>query len=254
LKNPPNLLFDRSYGMSFKPDKFEDEEDSQWYQMCNWYSREMDIAERKRLLYVAMTRARERLFVLLDLGARNDVSFNSWLKEVLNAESAHEAADDSKKESMFLKPEDFQDVRPLANSIDEISLAELDLSMLDVVDQPELETSFKGNWQQVLRVSLSAKQSPFIEPTILGILFHKAMEKLNSIDEKDYARSVENLAMQMGIVEKNLRSLAVSTVCSWLELYKNSNLLPLQESAARQFHEYVYVFDGREKRVDLLCM
>jgi hypothetical protein len=78
------------------------------------------------------------------------------------------------------------------------------------------------------------------------------MEKLNSIDEKDYARSVENLAMQMGIVEKNLRSLAVSTVCSWLELYKNSNLLPLQESAARQFHEYVYVFDGREKRVDLL--
>lgn len=59
-----------------------------WDEICA-HERQRELEEHKRLLYVAVTRARDRLVILVREAGRNTNSFNNWLQEFAAVSPAH---------------------------------------------------------------------------------------------------------------------------------------------------------------------
>ena len=80
------LLFHKDYGIAFNTARTEEDLVPTWVQACKILDEDMELAEKKRLFYVAMTRARDNiaLFVQSDGGDRN--TFKSWLMDALSIE------------------------------------------------------------------------------------------------------------------------------------------------------------------------
>jgi ATP-dependent helicase/nuclease subunit A len=83
-RNPRRLIFHRSYGVAFNTKRLAEDIMPSWYQVAAHFDKKTDIEERKRLLYVAMTRARDclGLFIIQDV-KRNTDSYRKWLRETL---------------------------------------------------------------------------------------------------------------------------------------------------------------------------
>src|SRR5262249_8048104 len=132
--------------------------------------RKMEEAERKRLLYVAMTRARDYLVIFIERGGPDRVSFKSWLKTTLNidppgalTEEGPNAIRGSNGVGNFMVR--FLDRNSIAGTEKELraklsgnassnwqdSGQPLDFSMVSPLRREELETRL--NWQDVLRVT-----------------------------------------------------------------------------------------------------
>ena len=77
------LLYHREYGIVFNTAREDGEERPSYYDAACVIDSEMEYAEKKRLLYVAMTRARDYLAVFLEKEAPERASFRQWLKSVL---------------------------------------------------------------------------------------------------------------------------------------------------------------------------
>jgi ATP-dependent helicase/nuclease subunit A len=77
------LMFHKDYGLAFNTARTEEDQVPTWLQACKVLDEDMELAEKKRLFYVAMTRARDSLglFVQSDGGDKN--TFKSWLLESL---------------------------------------------------------------------------------------------------------------------------------------------------------------------------
>ncbi len=80
------LMFHKDYGLSFNTARTEEDETPTWLQACKVLDEDMELAEKKRLFYVAMTRARDSLglFVQSEGGDKN--TFKSWLLDSLQIE------------------------------------------------------------------------------------------------------------------------------------------------------------------------
>lgn len=78
------LLFQREYGLALNTARSIDEEPPGWYKMAAYLDADMDLAERKRLLYVAMTRARDHLALFVEKDMQDRASFRRWIMRVLN--------------------------------------------------------------------------------------------------------------------------------------------------------------------------
>lgn len=80
------LLFHKDYGLAFNTARTDEDVVPTWLQACKVLDEDMELAEKKRLFYVAMTRARDYLglFVQADGAERN--SFRSWLLDALQIE------------------------------------------------------------------------------------------------------------------------------------------------------------------------
>ncbi len=80
------LMFHKDYGLAFNTARTDEDQTPTWLQACKVLDEDMELAEKKRLFYVAMTRARDSLglFVQSDGGDRN--TFKSWLLESLHIE------------------------------------------------------------------------------------------------------------------------------------------------------------------------
>src|SRR5262249_25780735 len=132
--------------------------------------RKMDEAERKRLLYVAMTRARDYLVMFFERGGQDRISFKSWLKGSLNIDptgaltaegpNAIRGSSGIGKFTVSLADRnsiaaDEKDLRAKliggASSSWKASDRSLDFSMVSPLRREELETHL--NWQDVLRVT-----------------------------------------------------------------------------------------------------
>jgi ATP-dependent helicase/nuclease subunit A len=77
------LMFHKDYGLAFNTARTEEDQIPTWLQACKVLDEDMELAEKKRLFYVAMTRARDSLglFVQSDGGDKN--TFKSWLLDSL---------------------------------------------------------------------------------------------------------------------------------------------------------------------------
>jgi ATP-dependent helicase/nuclease subunit A len=87
------LLFHREYGLAFNTQRTDEDVKPTWYQAVKVLDDDMDIAERKRLFYVAMTRARDHLALFIEGNARDNQSFRTWLVNSLDLYSREFASD-----------------------------------------------------------------------------------------------------------------------------------------------------------------
>jgi ATP-dependent helicase/nuclease subunit A len=76
------VLFHREYGFAFNNAKSKDDVSPLSYTLAKFLEEDMEDAEMRRLLYVAMTRARDNLAIFLNIKSRGETFFN-WLQPLL---------------------------------------------------------------------------------------------------------------------------------------------------------------------------
>jgi ATP-dependent helicase/nuclease subunit A len=84
------LLFHQQFGIVLNTSRTEQESEEGLplpYQLGKTLDDDMDIAEKKRLLYVAMTRARDHLALFIKEGNDNKKSIANWLRPLLTENS-----------------------------------------------------------------------------------------------------------------------------------------------------------------------
>jgi ATP-dependent helicase/nuclease subunit A len=77
------LLFHSDYGIAFNDTRTAEDTKPLYHRLANWLEKDMDEAEKQRLLYVAMTRARDYLTIFLpkSKNANSKRSFAAWLSK-----------------------------------------------------------------------------------------------------------------------------------------------------------------------------
>ena len=77
------VVYHREYGIAFNTARLDSDPKPAYYQVACAINEEMELAEKKRLFYVATTRARDYLGLFFNADARNTPSFRTWLREWL---------------------------------------------------------------------------------------------------------------------------------------------------------------------------
>jgi ATP-dependent helicase/nuclease subunit A len=77
------FIYHRSYGAAFNTKRLKSDEKPAWYESAANLDKAMEVEERKRLLYVAMTRARDCLGLFIKHTARKTDSYRLWLRQIL---------------------------------------------------------------------------------------------------------------------------------------------------------------------------
>lgn len=85
--NFDKLVYQPGYGIAFNTARSKDDEKPGWYQVAGYLERQMDMEERKRLFYVAVTRARDFLGLFLKRDGNNFKNYRLLLLQVLGLDS-----------------------------------------------------------------------------------------------------------------------------------------------------------------------
>ncbi len=80
------LLFGKEFGLAIDPTRDSEETKPAFFRAVDSFNRALDEEEKKRLLYVALTRARDHLVLLLPTKSATSVSFAKWLRDGLSLE------------------------------------------------------------------------------------------------------------------------------------------------------------------------
>jgi ATP-dependent helicase/nuclease subunit A len=83
LRNSDKLVYHPSYGLAFNSTRLDSEDPPSWYQVATHIDKQMEREEKKRLLYVAMTRARDNLGIFLSAPFSKRESYRQWIMKVL---------------------------------------------------------------------------------------------------------------------------------------------------------------------------
>jgi ATP-dependent helicase/nuclease subunit A len=88
LNNAPpqhgnKILLHQDYGMAIDTTRIKDEPPPLYYRLARWLEQDMEAAEKRRLLYVAMTRARDYLTIVVPAGTSEDQTSAGWLRAIV---------------------------------------------------------------------------------------------------------------------------------------------------------------------------
>jgi ATP-dependent helicase/nuclease subunit A len=78
------LLYHKEYGIAFNTARTDEDEKPLWFQACKVIDEQMELAERKRLFYVAITRARDHMAFFVDKEVARESTFSGWLLDGLD--------------------------------------------------------------------------------------------------------------------------------------------------------------------------
>jgi len=284
LRNSGKLLLDREYGVAFDATRSRDEEKPSLFQAARILEQDMEAAERKRLLYVAMTRARDYLCMVLDRGSRRRISFAGWIGSALQIDSdgqtttpgrysiggdsgracyslsVHSAASlagsqPGSPECTIPGPQVSDAYRLGPSSLEEGCL--LDLDLIKPLDNRRIEPSW--SWQDLLRVT-PAQSGVRLEATVVGQFFHALIERLPGSLERPSAQTMAAIAAGPGIraVHPQIVARLLEEGDHLLDRFYASALYELMLSASRRLHEVPYLvverFAARSARPDLLLL
>ncbi len=269
------LLFHRQYGLIFDPSRDKAAPKPALYLIGRRIEKEMDEAERKRLLYVAATRARDCLAIFLERGGQERASFRSWLKGALGLDDGGCLTEPGVYELEAAPEPVFYQVTTV-DSISASTLArELKAALrsaaaaagrddggreaqFDLVEPLTMEPGEPAlNWQDALRVTAAAGV-PWPEPTVLGQFFHLIMQTMSPAMQPPAAGLLRELAASSAanLVDREKISRLVEAGQVLLERFRKSDLCALMQAARRRLGEMPYVVASasasRQGRPDLL--
>lgn len=264
------LLFHKQYGIALNTDrsvsasKDKDQNTPSWFQLVKLVDTDMEAEEKKRLLYVAMTRPRDYLALFIDSNQTSRFnSFSAWLYDHLvpadyagDERITFDLSDGSKVALRRYEP-----VPKLPAEVESLSLIEeLDeakkVLKLDLIE-PILDS------EATLRAPTSRRITPGkhgvqLDARLVGTYFHSLMEHMLVRLEKPQRWLFEEVALSQGdwashpdVVEHLVRQGE-----RWIDKFYDSDLFLLMKNARRRLHEipyFSYVDEGLEdKRPDLL--
>lgn len=255
------LLYHRHFGVAFNDVREADEEKPSWYKLASFIHDDMEVEERKRLLYVAMTRARDYLGIFLEREATNYVSFRAWLKDVLQLNLAEEEAGIRSVNSDFGQLKYLlSDFNPARSSVDQnsgeqvqpgsdfsFSLGEeedttssaLRLDLIEPMDPVMIDSP--SSWVGWSRVTPSPKGA-VLDQTIIGTFFHACMEYLPEDLSRPSDDALVALALAQGecVAHPAMLELLLKQGKVLLDKFFESELFTLKRSAKNRYTEMPY--------------
>lgn len=274
--NPDRLIFHRSYGVAYNTKRLAEEEVPSWYQATSQLDKKMEEEERKRLLYVAMTRARDSLGLFLKQEGRDMASYRRWLFKLLGLGREHVSLPD-RGQSLIISigpsasyalsycygfpPLDLSQTyrTPLPQPIGPLDPLDDEPSLPPVFDSPVNELALVRLTPPAAATAPGAAGDDFAlsSPRVTGTFFHALMENLPRTKKVD-RDWVRDIAVNQGFhfVHPQRLETFVDEGMRLLEIYYKSDLRGLVEGAHRRFSEMPYLMDSgfgmALKRPDLI--
>jgi ATP-dependent helicase/nuclease subunit A len=265
------FAFNKEYGIVFNTARSSADEKPQYFQLASLIENKMEDAERKRLLYVAMTRAKNYLGLFIDADARDNNSFRKLLKPILQIDESGWTDDGvhtikaGKTESTF-KVRLFNEERlnDLNSKLDAVAanetpeITEKKIPDLHLLDQTfSLENSFQSQpvqWQDLMRVTAGETEIE-LQQTVVGKYFHLLMQDLPIMLSPERELPILKITAKKLASEKNNKLLEEGN--RLLDIFYKSNLYQLLLKAKTRFHEASYILLDQnktlsDKRPDLL--
>ncbi|MDX2108244.1 MAG: UvrD-helicase domain-containing protein [Candidatus Melainabacteria bacterium] len=275
-KPKDRFLFGSHYGFALNTVRDDDEDKCPWWRYAQTIEGEMDAAERRRLLYVAMTRARDYLGIFLEQSNTTKVSFRVWMAEALgldftalplNGTSVPEirtlnGLNDSQINYQIsgVNLEDLLVFEPQRQSVEEaFEKQNCDLSLMEEIpiSLKEFNTQFRGE----LRITLAQEE---LVPDVItsGVFFHLLMEHL-PCDPKDFAENTfaelaSNHQLGLSVIHPTKRDRVIKESSELLKIFLESELYEHFKNAKKRFAEFPYMVSEsdsiKNKRADCVFL
>lgn len=280
-RNSDKLVYHPSYGVSFNTKKLKEEEAPGWYQVASYLDKQMEREERKRLLYVAMTRARDNLGIFLRSNSSRTESYRTWMVNVLSlfdenltfpspgqqcTRGVSSIEDGTRAGFSFSFADAREDESELSvQEIDDsLSLSNIDFSLTETMAPAPAEP--RVNELSAVRItpSMSALagglDSGSFDPATLGSFFHLLMENLPPSGRKvsdDYIRDAV-FSLGPSAAHPRIMEALFQEGRHLLDIFFESRLADLLARAGARLHELPYLIrsaDGDKmilRRPDLI--
>ncbi|MBK7838988.1 MAG: UvrD-helicase domain-containing protein [Candidatus Obscuribacter sp.] len=266
------LILHPGYGIAFNTARQEEDEAPTWYQVASYLDKQMDSEERKRLLYVAMTRARDHLAMFIRDKGRNVVTYRKMICDTLKIDEGGALEVGARQNRLLRVADQIEAPYALSYSLDAALIAlpeelksksaiDVDLnggsgSSLGLLEELEISTSYPDvNELGLSRITsrdsaiLSAvKEQPLFDRNLfsakfLGLFFHALMEHLPRSGRRVDTAYVRDIAVTQGfhMAHGPVLNKLVQEGQRLLEIYYQSRLCELLSDADRRFSEATYL-------------
>ncbi|MFA7338605.1 MAG: UvrD-helicase domain-containing protein [Candidatus Obscuribacterales bacterium] len=269
LRNADRLVYHSSYGVAFNSSRLKEQETPAWYQVASHLDKQMEREEKKRLLYVAMTRARDNLGVFLSAPFKKAESYRQWLMSVLGLDkedAVRPGPDDcialtitSRSDGEVAPysfslaagidvPEPANDL-PLPGVLFGVSDASVLQSLLGLEHNQSTGEDLKVNEQGRSRVTPRDGVAPtagIVTAASLGTFFHSLMENLPPSGRKVDRAWIADIAFTQGtmVAHSDLHNRLVDEGERLLGVYYESRLYSLLSQSQQRRHELPYLIDA----------
>ncbi|HEY9868145.1 MAG TPA: UvrD-helicase domain-containing protein [Candidatus Obscuribacterales bacterium] len=266
------LRMHRDYGIALDSTRDARQEKPSLFRLAGCIETSMATAEKKRLFYVAMTRARDYLVMLVDRNGRDVPSFKRWLKETLLPSGDGDLEPGRMRLAGRTGCGDYQvsvfgldllsalQVKAVPEGqLDGGDLEDMPVPAYDLVEPvPSARIEPAESWQALLRVTPAAGQQA-VEPAVAGRFFHAVMERICRNPEAFDQRTLEDVARSqaIGVVHRKLVDALVAEGKDLVARFFDSPLCRLIKESQVLFSEPPYLVVAGErgvaaKRPDLL--
>jgi ATP-dependent helicase/nuclease subunit A len=248
-------------GLAVKPDGMETP--SLLMNLAQWIDKQESAAEENRLLYVALTRAREKVLISGHISERQSgVSAGGWLKVLFESLEMDLPSVVSQQErwiqhrlhsgdlvAIWVSAQGGEGKSPLRGVIEwPESQAESLYLPLSVVARnradPELEAEPSRDWRATgVRVHAPA--------AAIGSMVHEAIRRWISPQDPSMDKLLEHLALQEGLVDPGQRGRAIHESRKFLERFWSDPLWQTISQAEERYHELPYTLSLPQGGMDI---
>lgn len=260
------LLFSKDTGIALDCTKDRDDKKPAFYLAANGLNRQMEEEEKKRLFYVALTRARDYLGLFLQTNARFSTSFALWLESILDLPKAtiseegfnHQLNDQGMQ--ICLRQVQPTAISPAAKTSTDLE-PERQQTSFALLESPAPDGQEPGlppiRWQSLMRISPGEDEAS-VHPTILGSYFHLLMSETQNPAEPKEENFLELcFHPEIAVWHQALQETLIKEGKRLSKIFAGSQLQELLRSARRTIHEtpYTMIREGKlqsESRPDLI--
>ena len=269
VRGASRLLFHPTYGIAVNPQRNEKEEKPAWFNYAAKLDAQMELAERRRLLYVAMTRARDYLGIFVEQDDNRKETFRNWILTALDFDTSappsdltlssggHQAVFTSK---LFEAQDQMEEAssRRLESQTPELPGRIAKLSLLDRIHGEEADLPSVGGDSS--RVTPAKTSEVLLPANLVGTYFHNLMEYISfNLAEFPGPELFESVAYELGVMVSHpeKRKLLIAEGRKLIELFFESKLHTMMVMARERYEEFPYLLVGGEgsvlsKRPDLI--
>lgn len=238
------------------------------YRYAKLIDDDQEVAERGRLLYVALTRAKDKLIINGHLTVKKGAKTDGWMNELSNSLNMD-------LDNLTNKPGEISTYNTASNHQVQASCFLSDQAVtshaqnetyqdLDANTEPPLFRSLLEQGAEVLggdedivkRDWRATNTTMHIPPQVIGTMTHKALELWLSSDDPRLIPLLETLALDAGLASQEVRIEAVRRVRELIERFCIHPLFEEITNSDARYHEvpYTYMDEGRTQNgyIDLL--
>lgn len=255
-KGDRKIMCSEEYGIAIDARGLDDDQRPALFTLAGTIEKQMEAAEKKRLLYVAMTRARDYLGLFMQARvAPQHPSFRTIIKDTLELDdelasttsrltgagaaacySVHQATPSMVQSTL----DKFTSAVAEQTSLHFQSTDTISFSLLEPLSEEPDCAEFTVPFEHLLRITPDSRA---LHPTVVGSFFHAVMESLPqdlSLPDRELLSALIANSSLSGVVHQARRQELVVEAEQMLRVFSGSQLYRLMAGARERLHEVPY--------------